>query len=589
MAMDGLALAAVVRELSQQLINCRIDRVYQPRSTDLILKLRAGRENLNLLLSSHPVWSRIHLSKRTFQNPQSPPMFCMVLRKHIEGGRIVGIKQKGLERQLTIEIEGRDELGRLVKKHLVCEIMGKHSNIILLDSDKKTIIDGIKRYSYAVNKYRQVLPGEAYKEPPEQNKFHPGSMDKETLENELLKRDLNTPLWKALLQLIQGFGPVTCRETVYRANLDPDFPLDKCGDYEFGKLWLSLMEIAKIIEKGTYSPTLIKQNKVYIDFFPINPLQYPNENKEFRNNMSEVLEEYYLSKEKEEQFYNLLHKIKKVLKREIGRVSKKAEIQRRKLDDIANAQKYKLFGELIIANIYQIKKGMKEILLSNYYSPNYEKIKVKLNPELSPSENAQRYYKKYNKAISAAKQAKILLNKSLEELNYLNNSLYCLENAENIEELLEIEGELIKEGYIKSKKSTVEERAKKRKQTYFYRYKSSKGEEILVGKNNTSNDRLTMKIASPEDIWLHVKALPGSHVIIRTAGQEVSASTLEEAALLAAYYSKGKNSNNVPVDYTKVKHVRKPKGAKPGMVIYNHHKTIHVNPDKEKIKNLKTE
>lgn len=581
MAFDGLTTAAVVNELTNKITGSRIDKVYQPQSTMLLLRLRQKRENISLLISSHPVRYRIHLTERSFTNPQSPPMFCMVLRKHIEGGKIISVNQPGLERQVVIEIENKDELGRVVKKYLICEIMGKHSNIILLNNDKSTIIDGMKRYSYAVNQYRQVLPGETYKAPPQQDKIYPNDLDEAKLLDELLRINLTTPVWKGLLQCIEGLGPDTCKEIVYNANLSPGILIEECGEYEFNKLWEELQKVRECLNTGNYSPILIKEKNVYKDFSPLDLQQYPKENKIYYSSISKAIDEFYLHNENQEKFNNLVNNIKKILQKEIKRCSKKAQLQRETINKAQNMEKYKLYGELLTANIYRIKKGMDKIEVTNYYSEEGETLEISLKPELTPAENAQRYFKRYNKASSAAKQAQVQLENTLEELNYLQNTLFWVQNATTLEEVNDIKKELLKSGYIALKEPQGKKKKSKEttKRPQPLSYTSQDGFKILVGKNNTVNDYLTLKIASDSDIWLHAKDMPGSHVIIRCDNQKAPESTLQEAAILAAYYSKGKNSTNVPVDYTLKKYVRKPKGAKPGMVIYDNHRTLYVTPD----------
>ncbi len=587
MAFDGLTTAAIVKELSSMIINCRIDKIYQPEKTTLLFRLRKNRNMNNLLISSHPVRSRIHITEKKYNNPQTPPMFCMVLRKHLEGGKILSIKQPDFERQVIIEIENKDELGRLVTKNLICELMGKHSNIILLQNNNK-IIDAITKYSFYKNDYRQILPGEIYKYPPKQNKINPLYLNEETFKDNLIKGKLEIPVFKALLTIIKGLGPDTCKEITNRTNIKNNSLINECGEYEFNNLWRIIQDIIEIINTGNYTPTLIKQDNKFKDFSPLDLIQYNSDEKIVLLSMSKAIDIFYTYKEEQEIFNNTVNYLTKIINKEIKRCSKKLNIQRHTIDKSQNAQQYKLFGELLTANIYKIKKGMKKIKVLNYYSEKEDKITINLIPELTPSENAQRFYKKYNKILSSSEKTKIQYKKTLEELNYLESVLFWLNKTNNLYEVIEIKEELIKNDYIKKEKIQLKRKNSKYKnqKPQPLEFTSTEGIKIMVGKNNTVNDYLTLKIASGSDIWLHVKDMPGSHVVISLKEKNVPEKTLIEAAMLAAYYSKGKNSSNVPVDYTYKKYVKKPKGAKPGMVIYENQKTLFMTPDEESLKNL---
>ncbi len=574
MPFDGLVLAATRKELAHKLTGGRIERIHQPGKLEITISIHKPGERHRLILAAGAQNARVHLSTTTKENPVTPPLFCMVLRKHLEGGRITGFDQPGLERVLAIKISARDELGQPLEKHLLCEIMGKHSNIILLDQSTNTIIDGIKRYSHHVSRFREVLPGRQYLPPPDQNKLNPFKINEDEFRRACLDLPLQTPLPKLLQKRFEGLSTVTCREIVYRANLHPETVLDQCGDYEFRMLWKSLQAIS------VPEPCLLIGAKgESLDFAALD-LSHTGNNRR-RGEMNSLLDIFFSARENLEKLNRARNATATLLKKEIAGVEKKLDIYAKDLDNTAGAEKQRLYGELLTANLYRLGKGPSEVTLENYYEEHCPPVNIPLDPQRTPAENSQAYFKKYAKA---KRTRRILETRSAllrNELNYLEGIKLALDYTSDMAGMAEIRQELTGQGYLKQpvrRPGTIKRKKDKHTPKPPSCY-STDGFQVFVGKNNRQNDYLTMKIAGDSDIWLHVKDIPGAHVIIKTGGMEVPATTLIEAAGLAAFFSKARKSKNVPVDYTLKKYVRKPKGARPGMVIYERQKTIMASPD----------
>ncbi|MFZ5640740.1 MAG: Rqc2 family fibronectin-binding protein [Bacillota bacterium] len=601
MAFDGPVMAAVTRELNGEMLNSRIEKIYQPAAAEIVLLLHTRQKKARLVLSADAREARVHITGEVRENPLTPPLFCMVLRKHLEGGRIIKFAQNGLERVLRIHVEAVDELGRLAEKVLVHEIMGKHSNIILTDPVENVIIDGIKRYSHAVSRHREILPGRTYVAPPEQEKANPLTVTEETFRETVWQAPEQQTLAKALLAGFSGLSPQTCREIVARSGLAPDTAVGTCGDYELQKLWFSLHGLVRNIQSGSFRPTLVLNTAgeaVAFSAVDLTLEENPGDEDSAKtrlikehSSMNEVLDRYFsLRRQKlalEQQKGHLLQ----VVTHEKEKLAKKLAIYEETLAEAADAEKHKIAGELLTANLYQLSKGAASAEVINYYDPAGATIVVELDPQLTPVENAQLYFKKYTKARTGAEFAKSQKEPALAEVSYLDSVLTSLTQAESTAELNEIRSELTEAGYLKEKPLHRKGRAGANKDAEPLpplEFFSSDGLTVLVGRNNRQNDRLTLRTAGPEDVWLHVRDIPGSHVIIRCGHlDEVPDRSLEEAAMLAAYYSKARASANVPVDYTLRKHVHKPRGAKPGMVIYENQRTVYVTPDEETVKKLK--
>lgn len=578
MPFDGFVMSAIQQELNEKILLGKILKIYQPERHTVILKIRKGPDNFQLLISAHPVTGRVHLTSGTKDNPYQPPLFCMVMRKHLEGGRIIAIEQKELDRILFFSIEGYNEIGQLAKKTLVVEIMGKHSNIVLMDPEDNTILDGIKRYTHLVSRHREILPGREYIAPPDQMKVDPLIINEETFRNALLSLPLTTKVSKGIVNSFAGFSPLLAGEIVFRAQLPQNVIIDDLGDYELIRIWQAMNEILlPLKEKELQAHVVLNEGKP-IDFSFVHLLQFSQNQLVDFPHMGEALDYFYSRQEKGDLFSARQRELIKIVKGEIERVEKKLALQEEKLQDTGHMEEYRLWGELITANMYKLSKGMDEAELDNFYQQG-NTVHVSLNSVFSPAENAQFYFKKYNKAKSSKVLIEAQMAKNQEELDYLNSVLTALEQSVDIKDLREIRSELVEASYLKEKTQPKHKVKIKEAASEPLSFNSQDNYTILVGKNNKQNDLLTLKTAKKDDLWLHTKNIPGSHVIIRRKpGEEIPFTTIEEAAQLAAYHSKARASSQVPVDYTSVSQVKKPNGAKPGMVIYFEQKTLYVTP-----------
>ncbi len=584
MSLDGIVTKAVVYELNNEIVGGKVEKVYQPEDDEILLNIRNKGKNYKLLISASSNNPRIYLTDNAKSNPTKPPMFCMLLRKHLQGSRITDIIQTSMDRIIHIDLEGYDELGVLSKKTLTVEIMGRHSNIILKDSDK--ILDSIKRISLDVSSVRQVMPGIIYTLPPSQDKLNPLFINKVNLKEEMKKINEGISVSKFISNKYLGLSPLIAREICYRAKINESTNLGSLTPNEIEDIVEALCQLIDNIKYNKYNPTLIiDENKCKVKAFSvININQYNDLTKKHFNTISQVLEEFFLTKDKLDRIRQKSANLRKHTSTKLDRAVNKLAKQKQELLNAKEREKYKIYGDLITSNIYRIEKGIEEIELENFYSENQSPIKIKLNKGLSPSQNAQKYYKRYNKLKNAYQFVSKEISKTEKEINYLEHILVNLDNCNTVEEMEEIQEELIDEGYIKrhlkDKKKKIESNPR--------HYVSSEGYDIYVGKNNKQNDYLTLKFSSKEDIWLHTKDIPGSHVIIKNKGEGMPPDkTLEEAAMLAAYYSKSKMSSKVPVDYAERKYVRKPNGAKPGMVIYDNNYTMYVTPKESEIAKIK--
>ncbi len=579
MPFDGIVTKCIVNELNELLSGGRIDKVFQPEYDEIVMLIRSKGQNYRLVASANASYPRLHITSTTKENPQIAPVFCMLMRKHVQGGHLLDITFNDYERIITLNIESVNEMGDLSVKSLVIEIMGKHSNIILLNSDGK-IIDAVKHVDSDISSVREIMPARPYSLPPAQEKISPEKVNVDTFfDNITQAKNIET----LLLSSIKGFSPYICREICSMADVSPKTQLDAISSFD--SLRISLATVLKSIEACDFKPCIVYQDEAMykpIDFYCLPPKQYPNY-KEYEL-MSRALDEYYSTKDTIERLSQKKGDVVKLVKNCIDRCEKKLSIQQDKLRDVADRDKLQLYGELITANIYCIPKGSKIATVSNYYSENGEYIDIPLDENKTPQENAQRYFRQYSKAKSTYTNTVQQLEDSINELNYLESVKTMLDNCVSAQDIEEIRQELADSGYAKA--SVKNNKKKQPKPSEPHQFISSDGFTILVGKNNRQNDTLTLKTAASSDIWLHTKNIPGSHVIIRTDRREITDKTLLEAAVLCAYHSSAKLSANVPVDYTAVKNVKKPSGAKPGMVIYENFKTINVTPSEEQVRAL---
>ena len=580
---DGIVTKSIVEELSEKLVSGRIEKVFQPEADEIILLVRAWNKNHKLVLSASANYPRIHLTEAVKENPAVPPVFCMLLRKHLSGGKILSFEFNDYERIIGIVIEAANELGDISEKRLVIEIMGRYSNIILINSENR-ILDAIKHIDADISSVREVMPARPYILPPAQDKLSPSGLDTAIL---LEKLDSSTQtVEKFLLEHIKGFSPLLCREACFRAGIDGRTGSAGLEPQERESLKSALDSIILEITGSKYAPCVLfedEQKQKPLDFHCLGIRQYRNIL--HTNSISEVLDTFYATRDNAERLRQKKSDLYKVLNNSIDRCAKKLSIQQDTLRDVADREKLKLYGELITANIYAIPKNVKSVSLLNYYSENGETVDIPLDPNRLPQENAQRYYKKYAKARNTHIYTTRQLEDTRRELEYFESVLQLLDNCTTIREMDEVRQELAEQGYMTWRKKPGASK-KQPAMTEPARFVSSDGFDIYVGKNNKQNDYLTLKLAQSNDMWLHTKDIPGSHVIIKRNGREIPDNTLEEAAILAAWHSKARMSSNVPVDYTAVKNVSKPSGAKPGMVIYVHYKTAVVTPDKALVDRL---
>lgn len=579
MAFDGLVMSAVKIELENTIMGGRIEKIYQPLSREIALIIHKDKSKHRLLVSAHARDARIHLTSGIKENPLSPPMFCMVLRKHIEGGRITSIRQSGLERVLCIEVEAKDELGMLSAKTLLCEVMGKHSNIILVDPASNIVLDGINRYSYATSRHREILPGRQYVSPPESGKLNPFEVTEDNFRAALWDPDNDIAVEKLLLNKFEGLSPQTCQEIAVMSGIEPSLSTQFIGDLDLYKMWRFFQTMRNNAANGLFNPTLCSIGSKMISYSAFEQTRYPLTQCK-SGSMCTVLDEFYSVRERQELLKQAANNLLKTVGNEIRKCKKKITIHEDTIKKSEEAETLKLSGELITANIFQIPHNETTVELVNYYDPEAKKVSIQMNSRLTPAENAQAYFKRYTKSRHGRRLAAQYLEESKNELAYLDSVVISIEQAEENSELAEIKSELIKEGYIKPEKiPTNRKKANVSTEPSPHVIDLQNGLKILIGRNNRQNDYVTMKMAGPEDLWLHVKDIPGSHVLIKASKRgEFPPQTIQKAAEIAAYYSKARNSSKVSVDYTLRKHVRKPKGAKPGMVIYDSQKTILVEP-----------
>ncbi len=582
MAFDGVTISAVVKQLNDNVLNGRIDKIYQPEKDEIILNIRSFKSVYKLMLTSNPQSPRIGFTFVSKNNPNTPPLFCMVLRKHIQNGKIISITQPNFERIININIESINELGDYSVKTLILEMMGRHSNIILTD-DKYNIIESIKHVNADMSSVRQVLPGLKYIIPSSNGKYDTMKIEKEIFMKVFEeKKSLN--LQSFIYKSFNGISPIIASEIVARAGFEPSVRGDELNEFEKNVLYEKFVEFINKIKDGQFNPNIIYEDGKVVEFSPIETLIFKNFEKKYFDDISELLDFYY---KKRDILYRMNQKsqdLKKLVLNNIERCVKKKHIQQKTLKEIKDRDKLRLFGELLTANIFMIKKGMTSFSTINFYDENMNEITIPLDANLTPSENAQRYFKLYSKQKRTFEALKSQIKQNDDELNYLEGVLESISNSTQEQDINEIRLELSEEGFLK--KRNIGKNKHNIKKSKPIHYISSDGFNIFVGKNNRQNDELTLKTAKTNDMWLHTKNIPGSHVIIQSNGNDIPETTINEAALLAAFYSKGKNSSLVPVDYTLKKFVKKPAGAKPGMVIYTTNKTCYITPDEQLVSKI---
>lgn len=565
MAYDGIITYAIAEELSERITLGKIEKVYQPGPEELLIHIHTKSGNVRLFVSCNSQSARVCLTDGSYTNPDQPPTFCMLLRKHLQGGRITNVRQKDSERIIEIDIEALNDMGFSVCRRLIIEIMSKHSNIVLTDLETGKIIDAIKRISIDVNRYRQLLPGVSYEYPPAQDKipFH------EVTASTGLPHDE-----RGIMNKVGGISPAIARELLASSKDAEDASL--ISDQPAARL----LEIVSSIDDGTCVP------RVYLDDdgspreFHITDLSELSDldTMEFADTSSCV--DYFFTNRESS---NLVRQKSQPLLRTAQAALDKALLKKQKLSEdllkAENSEKYRLYGELLTANIHLVKPGAKSVSVTNYYDSS--EIEIPLDEKLNASANAQRYFKKYSKARTAIHEKQAQLEDNEHDISYLESVVQNIESADDVPLLDSIRDELEQTGYVRRRAKAAQRKRKKEKPEPV-RYELSDGTVVLVGRNNIENDWLTMKHASKTDVWMHTKDIPGSHVILKLDDgrnvSDLSAELIYEAASIAAYHSRAKDSDNVPVDYVPVRYVKKPNGAKPGMVIFTHNQTVYVKP-----------
>ncbi|AQR95151.1 Rqc2 family fibronectin-binding protein [Clostridium saccharoperbutylacetonicum] len=568
MALDGIYLYSLINDLKNSIVNSKIDKINQPEKDEIILTLRKDRKNLKLLISASSRFARIHLTNTVKENPIKAPMYLMVLRKYILGGRITNLIQKDSDRIIIMEIENRDELGFDSIYSLIIEIMGRHSNITLVRNRDNKVMESIKHITADINSYRVLYPGVNFVYPPSSNKLNPFSTTYEELNSYVVNNSI--PFDDNFYSnCFTGISKLLSKDLYYNLIKSNTTPATN-EIYEDFKNFIDNLD--NNISYNIYSNSLgivkdfysLKLNSLGSDFL-LKSYDDPNT----------LMEDFFVSKDKQDRLQNKSTDLQKLIHTNIERCNKKSKILNETLIECSEKESLKIKGDLLTSYIYTIKKGDEECTLLNFYNEKEEEyMKIALDKTKTPSENVQRYYKKYNKLKTSEEYAKAQLEKNLQEIAYLNSVLTNILNAESYSEIDEIKNELVETGYIRFRKNN--KNAKQAKTSKPHHFVSSDGIDIYVGKNNLQNDYLSLKFANKNHLWLHAKDIPGSHVIV--CAFDVPDSTLEEAAIIAGYYSKGKDSAKLPIDYTKVKELKKPNGAKPGMVIYHTNWTLFINP-----------
>lgn len=579
MAMDAICIQAILNELRPQLLGARIDKVQQPSRDQIILLLRGNRR---VLLSAGANSPRIQLTELSRGNPMEPPMFCMLLRKHLVGGHLTALNQPALDRLVELEIDITDDFGQTGRRTLVLEAMGRHSNLILLDEDRR-IIDCLRRVDTEMSMQRQVLPGLFYERPAVGERKLLTDITPEEFAADL---DAANPEQRAdafLLEHYFGISPLIAREIVCRAVGETDARLFDVQGERRTVFWDKFSELAEIVKENNFAPICLKQEGKYkeFSFWPIQ--QYGSLMEQTRcDSFSALMDDFYEAREQQERVRQRGQDLIRTATTARDRLTRKLAMQEKDYAATQERDQLRICGDLITSNLYRMNRGETKLVTENYYEENRE-ISIPLDPLLTPQQNAAKYYKRYTKARTAEKYLREQIDLARRDVAYLESVLEEIREAETEQDFNEIRAELKDAGYLKSRGKEKKEMRRSAKPREF---RTSGGFRMLVGRNNRQNDHLTLKDADFRDFWFHTQKIHGSHVILRTEGQEPAQTDLEEAALLAAYYSQARESGNVPVDYTQVRNVKKPAGARPGMVIYTTYRTIFVTPEEDKVRQI---
>ncbi|MBQ7480303.1 MAG: NFACT family protein [Lachnospiraceae bacterium] len=578
MALDGITIAALRKEFEERLAGSRIYKIAQPEKDELLLTLKTSDGQCRLLISADASLPFLYLTDTNKESPAQAPGFCMLLRKHLQNGRIAAIRQPSLERILMFDIDHLNEMSDMCRKTLVVEIMGKHSNIIFLD-DRNMVIDSIKHISSAVSSVREVLPGRDYFIPNTLEKFNPLTITRDDFIKALTSKPM--PAAKAVYSSLTGFSPVMAEELLYRSSLDSSMPASGFSEDELTHLYNNLLWLTDSIKSGDFTPNMILKNGTPVEFAAVELKQYGSLEASASPSMSVILNDYYAMRNTVTRIRQRSADLRRIVATALERNIKKFDLQSKQLKDTKKKDKYRIYGELLNTYGYSAEPGARSLEAENYYTG--EKITIPLDPDLTASENSKRYFEKYGKLKRTEEALSIQTAETQNEITYLESISASLDIALKESDLTEIRQELEQAGYIRKKRTG---RTKELKSKPLH-YVSSDGFHIYVGKNNFQNDSLTFKMANGNDWWFHARKIPGSHVLLKTEGRELTDRAFEEAGALAAYYSKGREQDKVEIDYVQKKEVKKPAGAKPGFVVYYTNYSLIAEPSLEGLTLLK--
>lgn len=586
MALDAMFVSGLRTELKKELCGAKVDKLYQPERDEIVLSLRGSGFSGRLLISANPNNARVCKLDTARENPPRAPMFCMLLRKHLTGGRIIDVSQPGLERILDFELEVKDEMGETTTKTLTVEMLGRHSNIILRDSTN-LIVDCLKRVDYDMSKKRQVLPGLIYDLPPKQDKINPLSVGRAEIFRMLCESREEIAVEKWLLDSFFGVSPLICREIAYRAERDVTIKISEIASDAKERVAAEADNIFNAVREECYKPCILVDRNRPADYSFVPIYQYENVYKmEFLSGMSDTLCSFYQIRDEQDRMKKRSHDILKTVNSAYERSRRKLELQKQELASAINREEIRRNADIITANLYRLDKGMNTLTAVDYFDPDNPEIEIQLDISLTPQQNAAKLYKRYNRMKNTEKFASEQIKHSEKEIEYLESVKESIDKAETFSDISEIREELSETGYLKRVSLP---RKKKGGELNPFRFISSDGYRIYAGRNNKQNDVLTLKTAYKDDLWLHTQKIPGSHVIIECAGKEPPPRTITEAAIICVYYSRARDSNKVPVDYTRVRYVKKMPGGKPGMVTYINQKTTFADSDEELVKSLRVE
>ena len=571
MAFDGITIASIVREMKNQIEGGRIYKIAQPEKDELLLTIKNNGGQVRVIMSADASLPLLYLTQENKTSPMTAPNFCMLLRKHLQNARIVAVNQPmGLERIVKLQLEHLNELGDLCTKYLVIELMGKHSNIIFYD-DQNVIIDSIKHISGMVSSIREVLPGREYFIPNTQDKEDPLTASREEIHRVLTA--VSRPVFKAIYGSFTGISPCIAHEVCYRAGVDADKPSGELTEMEMDAVCNIFLQIMKDVKEGSFVPNVVYENNQPAEYAAVRLTSYADDRVVLYDSMSELIEHYYAEKNIVTRIRQRSVDLRRVVQTAMERNVKKYDLQVKQLEDTQKREKYRIYGELLNTYGYGAAEGAKSLEALNYYTN--EMITIPLDPTLTAGENAKKYFDKYQKLKRTYEALTTLTQETKEEIEHLASISTALDIAQKEEDLVQIKEELIESGYIRRKGGTKRVKITSKP----FHYISSDGFDIYVGKNNYQNEELTFKFATGNDWWFHAKGMPGSHVIVKTNGAEMTDRAYEEAGRLAAYYSQAKGQEKIEIDYTQKKNVKKPNGSKPGFVVYYTNYSLVIDSD----------